>query len=167
MKARAAKVLAEFGHNWIDPTREVRTYDVSTRQSIEILKAFALAELLDVESPVLLLDEPTAALTSDEVEFLASLIDSVRARSAIIFVSHRLGEVLTISDRLYVLRDGEVTADLDDAGAASEDALHQLMVGRPQLEDHYFESAQREPGESLVLEAVALSHATDFEDVSL
>jgi ribose transport system ATP-binding protein len=167
MKERAKAVLAEFGHDWIDPRLEVRTFDFATRQSIEILKAFALAELLEVDSPILLLDEPTAALSNDEVRFLASLIDSFRAKAATVFVSHRLNEVLSFSDRVYVLRDGEVTAGVDQPGSVSEDELHKFMVGRPQLEDHYHESAQRTPGEAVVLEAIGLSHNTEFKGINL
>ena len=77
----------------------------------------------------MLLDEPTAALTGDEVEFLKSLIAKTRERAAIIYVSHRLSEVLGLSDRLYVLKDGSVVASMPVADATKGE-LHERVVGR-------------------------------------
>jgi ribose transport system ATP-binding protein len=70
MLRHVTELLAEFGHERIDASQKVEAFDLSTRQVIEIIKSFALAKLAGIESPVMLLDEPTAALTGDEVDFL-------------------------------------------------------------------------------------------------
>ena len=79
------------------------------------------------------LDEATAALTGDEVEFLKSLIAKTRERAPIIYVSHRLSEVLGLSDRLYVLKDGSVAASMTVADATKGE-LHERVVGRTRRE---------------------------------
>jgi len=165
LRKYVTELLVEFGHERIDASRKVETYDLSTRQVIEIIKSFALAKLAGVESPVMLLDEPTAALTGDEVEFLMRLIQSTRQRAAIIYVSHRLSEVIEISDRLYVLKDGAMIAEMPAAGVA-ENRLHELMVGRTRDEFFYREHEQREPAEKAVLEVSGLSRPGSFEDVT-
>ena len=88
----------------------------------------------------MLLDEPTAALTGDEVEFLKSLIAKTRERAAIIYVA-RLSEVLELSDRLYVLKDGSVVASMQVADV-TEGELHERMVGRTRQEFFYREHLQ-------------------------
>jgi ABC-type sugar transport system ATPase subunit len=89
----------------------------------------------------MLLDEATAALTGDEVEFLKSLIAKTRERAAIIYVSHRLSEVLELSDRLYVLKDGSVVASMPVADATKGE-LHERVVGRTRREFFYREHLQ-------------------------
>ncbi len=165
MLRHVTDLLAEFGHERIDASRKVETYDLSTRQVIEIIKSFALAKLAGIESPVMLLDEPTAALTGDEVEFLMRLIQATRERAAIIYVSHRLSEVIEISDRLYVLKDGAMVAELPATGLA-ENRLHELMVGRTRDEFFYCEHKQQEPQGEVVLEVGGLSRTGSFADVA-
>ncbi len=165
MLRHVTELLAEFGHERIDASQKVETFDLSTRQVIEIIKSFTLAKLAGIESPVMLLDEPTAALTGDEVGFLMRLIEATRKRAAIIYVSHRLSEVIEISDRLYVLKDGAIVAEMPAAGVA-EKQLHELMVGRTRDEFFYREEQQREPDEAAVLEVSGLSRPGSFADVS-
>ncbi|MBN9023749.1 MAG: sugar ABC transporter ATP-binding protein [Rhizobiales bacterium] len=166
MREHVSALLEEFGHGRIDARRPVADYDFSARQVIEIIKAFALAKLLGIEAPVMLLDEPTAALSGGEVDFLFSLIESIRSRAAIVFVSHRLSEVIGISDRIYILKDGSLIADMPSEGVA-EDRLHELMVGRKREEFFYREQAQRTPEEKPLLELAGLSHAGSFSGVDL
>jgi len=166
MRDHVAALLDEFGHGRIDARRTIADYDFSTRQVIEIIKSFALAKLLGIESPVMLLDEPTAALSGGEVDFLFKLVESIRSRAAIVFVSHRLTEVIGISDRIYILKDGSMIADMPAAGVA-EDRLHELMVGRKREEYFYREQAQRTPEAKPLLELASLSHPGSFSDVSL
>jgi ribose transport system ATP-binding protein len=166
MRRHVAALLREFGHERIDPGRKVGSYDFSTRQVIEIIKSFALAELLEIETPVMLLDEPTAALTADEVDFLMRLIEKARARVAIIYVSHRLTEVLRISQRVYVLKDGAVVAETPTAEVA-ESRLHELMVGRSREEFFYREQRQREPAAEVALRVTGLSRPGSFTAIGL
>jgi ribose transport system ATP-binding protein len=85
--------------------------------------------MLAIEAPVMLLDEATAALTGDEVEFLKSLIAKTRERAAIIYVSHRLSEVLELSDRLYVRKDGSVVASMPVADATKASSTSAWLAG--------------------------------------
>ena len=78
---------------------------------------------------MILLDEPTSVLEQAEIDILFERVRGLRDRASFIFVSHRLDEVLEISDRVYVMRDGEVVAEVA-AKDASVRELHQLMVGR-------------------------------------
>lgn len=166
MREHVTELLDEFGHGRIDAGRKVADYDFSTRQVIEIIKAFALAKLLGIESPVMLLDEPTAALSGGEVDFLFRLVESIRSRAAIIFVSHRLTEAIGISDHIYILKDGSLIADMPAEGVA-EDRLHELMVGRKREEFFYREQSQRIPEPTPIIELTGLSHDGSFADVSL
>jgi ribose transport system ATP-binding protein len=165
MARHVTELLAEFGHDRIDASQKVESFDLSTRQVIEIIKSFALAKLAGIEFPVMLLDEPTAALTGDEVEFLMRLIQVTRERAAIIYVSHRLSEVIEVSDRLYVLKDGAMVAELPAAGVA-ENQLHELMVGRTRDEFFYREPQQREPDGATAIEVSGLSRPGSFSGVT-
>jgi ribose transport system ATP-binding protein len=165
MRDRVAGWFEEFGHGRIDVSRKIQDFDFSTRQVIEIIKAFALAELLGIEMPVMLLDEPTAALTGDEVEFLMGLIARTRQRASIVYVSHRLSEVLKLSDILYVLKDGSVVASMP-VSDVTESELHERMVGRTRQEFFYREQAQRDPDPAVVLEVRDLAQSGCFGPIS-
>src|SRR5207244_1211543 len=108
----------------IDPLTPVRNLGIGQQQLVEIAKA------LSQDARIVVLDEPTAALTDAEVETLFGILNKLRARSvAMIYISHKLDEVFRISDRITVLRDGrtigtEATPDMDEARVISR------MVGR-------------------------------------
>jgi len=150
MADRAAALFEEFEHGWIDVRRPARSYDFATRQAIEIVKTFALARLLQVDVPVLLLDEPTAALSRSEIDGFFRLIAAMRDRAITVFVSHRLTEVLEISDKLLVLKDGRAVAECAKQGVG-EPELHEMMVGRLRDEQFYKERDQLEPAEQVRL----------------
>ena len=121
---KVAAVAESYGLP-IDPTAVIGNLSVGQRQRVEIVKA------LYQGAEILLLDEPTAVLVPAEVE---KLFDNVRAMTAsgksIVFISHKLGEVVEISDRVTVLRNGEVTGAVEGRGSASTTDLANLMVGR-------------------------------------
>lgn len=163
---RAQAVLERFDHGWLNPRARVGDLPFATQQVIEILRAFALSDLLEQSEPIILLDEPTAGLASDEIEFLASLIDKARPISAMVFVSHRLTELIDWSDTVVVLKDGQKVTEAP-ASDLKESDLHQLMVGRARSTHFYRESDQREPGPQLLLEARAFSDSSAFHSASL
>lgn len=108
----------------IQPDAEVWTLSVGEQQRVEILKALYRG------AEVLILDEPTAVLTPQEVEELLAILHRlVDEGKSIIFISHKLDEVLAASDRITVLRDGKVV-DTVDASATNKKALARMMVGR-------------------------------------
>jgi simple sugar transport system ATP-binding protein len=108
----------------VDPDARVADLSVGERQRVEILKALVRG------ARILILDEPTAVLTPQESESLfATLAQMVAQGLGIIFISHKLDEVLRVSDRVAVLRGGRLVAELPAAGARKED-LAEAMVGR-------------------------------------
>ncbi len=120
----AAAQLAGFGLD-ILPAATAGSLSLAQRQLFEVVKA------LLAEPKVLLLDEPTTALGLEDVERLHALVlERSRAGVGIVYVSHRLPEVLSIADRVTVLRDG-ICQGTFEAAAMSEEQLVALMIGRP------------------------------------
>jgi simple sugar transport system ATP-binding protein len=109
----------------IEPGATVGDLSVGQRQRVEIVKA------LYQGAEILLLDEPTAVLVPAEVEKLFENVHAMtQAGKSIVFISHKLGEVVEISDRVTVLRNGRVTGHVSGRGAADTKELARLMVGR-------------------------------------
>jgi ribose transport system ATP-binding protein len=122
----AGRLLQRIGHN-LDPSRPVRSLSIADKQMVEIAKA------LSYNARVLIMDEPTATLTEHETAALLDLVDGLRKSGVtIVFISHILPQVLRISDRVTVLRDGRVVASIehDKLAAMTERSLASLMVGR-------------------------------------
>ena len=121
---RVASVAESFGLP-IDPGATVGGLSVGQRQRVEIVKA------LYQGAEILLLDEPTAVLVPDEVDKLFENVHAMTAAGkSIVFISHKLGEVVAISDRVTVLRNGRVTGHVSGRGTADTRELARLMVGR-------------------------------------
>ncbi|MCH7904765.1 MAG: sugar ABC transporter ATP-binding protein [Armatimonadetes bacterium] len=107
-----------------DATTRVADLSIAGKQLVEIAKA------LSQEASILIMDEPTAVLSDREVESLFKLISDLRGQDAtVIYISHRLAEVVTVADRITVLRDGKLVTTLE-RGAATETQLANHMVGR-------------------------------------
>jgi len=122
--AEAKKYLEMIGLV-VDTRTEVRHLSVAQMQMVEIAKA------LSHEAKVLLLDEPTASLTGEEAEALFALVRRLKAQgAAILFVSHKIEEVLAISDRVTVLRDGETTMAGEPMAGMTRARLIEAMIGR-------------------------------------
>src|SRR4051794_38717398 len=136
----------------VDPDARVERITVGQQQRVEILKAlFRGAE-------VLILDEPTAVLTPQEAQELSEIIRSLKGQGkSIIFISHKLNEVLEIADRITTLRRGKRVATVDAEGA-TEEGLARMMVGREVL--LRVDKAPPKPGEPL-LEVVDLEVLDD------
>jgi ribose transport system ATP-binding protein len=122
--AEARQHLKKIGLD-IDPSIEVRRLSVAQMQMVEIAKA------LSHEAKVLLLDEPTASLTSGEAETLFKLVRQLRDHgTAILFVSHKIEEVLSLCDRVTVLRDGQTTLKGEPIAGMTRHTLIEAMIGR-------------------------------------
>jgi rhamnose transport system ATP-binding protein len=120
---RAKELLASMGAD-LNPDRAARTLSMAEQQIVEIAKA------IGADAKILLMDEPTALLSDREVNKLFDLIRSLRTRGvAIVYISHRLEEILSIADRITVLRDGETVATRNAADVDKAELI-QLMVGR-------------------------------------
>jgi ribose transport system ATP-binding protein len=155
---------AGLGVDVRSPTSEL---SFSKRQLVEIVRACLVpSRVLGVERPVVLLDEPTASLDKADEAVFFDLIARLRATTSFLFVSHRLTEVLGLSDLIYVLKDGRVVARLE-AGEADERRLHALMVGRARDADYYHEAEQAAGDGDVVLEARGLRRAGAYGDIGL
>jgi ribose transport system ATP-binding protein len=109
----------------IDPRSYVADLSVAKRQIIEIVKAVA------TDSKLIIMDEPTAALSSEEVKRLFAIIGELKKQQVtIIYISHRLDEVFQIGDYVTVLRDGKVVATKTVAEVASRAELIRMMIGK-------------------------------------
>ena len=109
----------------IDPNARCRDLTVAQQQTVEIAKA------LSVNARIIVMDEPTAALTSQEVEHLFAIIKDLKSHSiGVIYISHRLDEVFAVADRVMVLRDG-AHVGTHKVGSITREELIELMVGRP------------------------------------
>lgn len=109
----------------VDPATPVRYLSVAQMQLVEIGRALSL------QSKVLLLDEPTASISEHEVERLVGILRRLRDQgTAILFVSHKLEEVISLCDRITVLRDGQNASDAQPLAGMSKDDIVTLMVGR-------------------------------------
>jgi len=121
---RRAQALLNELHLKIDPLTPVRNLGIGQQQLVEIAKA------LSQNARILVLDEPTAALTDAEVETLFKILDSLRSRGVgMIYISHKLEEVFRLSDRITVLRDGR-TVGTDRKENLDEASVIARMVGR-------------------------------------
>ena len=122
-RAKLAEVAGRFGLP-VDPDARVGSLSVGERQRVEILKALYRG------ARILILDEPTAVLTPQESEALFGTLGQMVARGlSIVFISHKLGEVLRVSNRIAVLRAGKLVAEASAAGT-TEAQLAQWMVGQ-------------------------------------
>src|SRR5437899_1946037 len=141
--SRAQNLLSDL-HLEIDPRTPVVNLGIGQQQLVEIAKA------LSQEARILVLDEPTAALTDAEVETLFAILTKLRARGvAMIYISHKLDEVFRISDRITVLRDGR-TIGTDGTRELDEGRVIERMVGREV--DQIFPEPRHDRGE-VVFEA--------------
>jgi ABC-type sugar transport system ATPase subunit len=122
-RRRAAELLALVGLDDVDPDTPVDELSIGTRQLVEIARA------LGREARILILDEPTATLSDVEIERVFRAVRGAAEHGcAVIFVSHRLGEVLGLCDRVTVMRDGEKVLDAD-VGDVSTDGLVEAILG--------------------------------------
>jgi rhamnose transport system ATP-binding protein len=156
MRREAARILEELGAD-IEPDVPVRGLAVADRQLLEIAKA------LSSRARLLIMDEPTAALSPYEVENLFATVRRLRERGvAVVFISHRLEEVAATADTVTVLRDGRHIATRPAAELPHREIVR-LMVGRSL--EALFPKEEAEIGD-VVLKAVSLRRRGVFSDVS-
>ena len=140
---RIEDAVAEIAETYglpLDPSAHIGDLSVGQRQRVEIVKT------LYQGARILLLDEPTSVLTPQEADALFATVCSMTAAGrTVVFISHKLGEVLEIADRVTVMRDGRVTGDVDTDSTTREE-LARMMVGREvDLSPRRARAAAREP----------------------
>ena len=142
LRDRAVEALRQFGHAEIAPSQMVGELSVAARQLVEIARALA------VGCRVLVLDEPTSSLTSQDAHRLFLLIQRLKSQGlAIVYISHFLEEVKQVADRVTVLRDGRTVGDSDVIGLSIPQIVS-WMVGREVAE--LYPRSSRTRGESLL-----------------
>lgn len=147
MKKKTEAIFEKMGVK-ISPFALVRDLSSAQMQMVEIAKAISR------NARVLIMDEPTAPLSNAEIEVLFRIIRNLQSEGVcIIYISHRLNEIFELSDRVTVMRDGQVVTTMDTKDTNRE-SLIALMVGRPLSEN--FEGHKNPPGE-VIMEARDLS----------
>ncbi len=156
IRNKTVELLENEGLSY-DPQTKLKDLSVSDIQMLEILKA------ISYNSEVIIMDEPTSAITQREVEVLFKKINELRDRgTAIVYISHKMDEIFRITDEITVFRDGTVV-DSRPVGEYDMDTVIAQMVGRKMDETYPKETLQI--GDK-VLEVESLSSHRKFEDVS-
>ncbi len=160
MRADTQKVLQRVGLD-IAPDTQVSTLSTGQQQMVEIAKA------LSTDARVLIMDEPTSSLSQHETEQLFKVIADLRSQGvSVVYISHRLGEVKEVSDRVVVLRDGCNAGELN-RDEVNHDAMVSLMVGRDVSQ--FYKRTPHTPGDvalrvsNLRVPGVGLAHQVSFE----
>jgi ribose transport system ATP-binding protein len=159
MEAEAAELLERVGVS-VSPRARVRELGIARLQMVEIAKALSL------NARVLIMDEPTAVLTSEEVEKLFSIVRRLREDGVgIVFITHHLEEIAALGDRVTVIRDGKSVGQVP--ASTTEDELVRLMVGRS-IEQQYprVRAAGDDGSGTALLTVEGLTRDGVFHDVS-
>jgi ribose transport system ATP-binding protein len=153
-----AKKYLDMLHLDIEPTTKVSKLTVAKQQMVELAKA------LSFDAKVLIMDEPTAALSDNEIEDLFHIINKLKKQGVgIVYISHRMDELKRICDRVTVMRDGQYI-DTVDINAVSLDEIIKMMVGR----EIYVSSTEvdRSHHGDVILEVKGLNQGKTLKDIS-
>ena len=155
---RRFEELVELTKFDLDPTAKVSSLRIADQQKVEIMRA------LSQDAKLIIMDEPSAALTADEVERLhVSIRKIVEQGATVLLISHFLDEVLTLTDRVAIMRDGELVR-VSDTGEETVDTLVAGMVGKSLVTE--YASVHQSAGGPVRLEVRSLSRAPAVQDVS-
>lgn len=156
MRAKAQEVMDKMGVH-IPVNAVMSDLSVGQQQMVEICKA------LMVDAKVLIMDEPTAALTESETKVLFEVIESLKAKGvSIVYISHRMEEIFQLCDRITILRDGQYVGTRNICDITMDDVV-QMMIGR-EIGERYPQRDAEIGGE--VLRVEGLTHEKMFRDVS-
>ena len=155
MRAGAVRLLEGIGAK-LNPDLRLRDLGIASKHLV------AIARALSIDARVVIMDEPTAALSHKEIHELYELVEKLKAQGkAILFISHKFDEIFRIADRYTVFRDGQFVGE-GAMGDVSEGDLVQMMVGRSV--DQIFPARARNIGPP-VLTVSGYSHPTEFADI--
>jgi len=156
MIKQSKELLMQIGFD-INPARYVKELSVGEMQLLEIIKA------VSKNSKIIIMDEPTAALTEEEVRRLFEIINQLKRQGvAIIYISHRIEEIFEICDRVTVLRDGMLVGE-EKVENLTKEKLISMMVGRTLTEQFPYEKVEK--GKTL-LKVVNLSYGNKLKNIS-
>ena len=152
----ARKVLAEIKCD-VDPKTPIGSLPIAQRQMVEIARGIALG------AKILILDEPTSSLTDKEKDvFFENIRELKQKGTSVIYISHKMDEIMEISDRAMVLRDGKASGDFATANTTIDEII-QCMIGRS-ISNYYIKN-KAQPGEEL-LRVEGLCREGQYEDIS-
>lgn len=158
MNREAEKLFRHLGMN-IDPTTPLGRLTVGKQQMVEIAKA------VSKDSQLLILDEPTAALTQSEIDELFNIMRDLKKKNiGMVYISHRMDEIKLMSDRVTVMRDGEYVGTVNTADTTKEEIIN-MMVGRVIYETPK-QKSNVPPDAEVVLEVKNLVNGNQIRDVS-
>jgi len=163
MNEAARRQLSKVGLE-VSPKSVTGELSFIQRQMVELAKVLTLEEAIE-GNLCILLDEPTSMLEKAEIDVLFSVVRKLRQRAGIIFFSHRLDEVIAISDTIYVMKDGCVVERMGKE-EASPSRIHHLMVGREAAGSYYKQDHRLAPSSDVVVKVDRLTKRGAFEDVS-
>jgi len=156
IRRRTTELLQKEGLPYL-PQTKLRSLSISDIQMIEIIKA------VSEEAEVIIMDEPTSAITSNEVAHLFRKIEELKARGAsIIYISHKMEEIFQIADEITILRDGKSIATRPVGDYTVKNVI-ELMVGR-KMENQYPKETVPIP-DDVILKVTGLSNPGVFEDI--
>jgi len=162
----AEKIIKSVNFGYIDPQTEVKYLSIAQREILSIIKA------ISSNAKLVLLDEPTASLEEKEIEELFRLIRFLKSKNiAIVFISHHMEEVLNISDRIAVLRNGELVS-VGNSEEYNEKKLKELIIGYKTENDtkssdaSYNYNISKSKDRNIILEVKNLSKKGVFENIS-
>ncbi len=159
MKERTQEVLNEIGLKK-SPDTAVGSLSISEKQMVEIAKAVAF------DAKVIIMDEPTSSLTTEEINHLFEIVNRLKKQGkGIVFISHKLDEVLTIGDRVTILKDGQYVGTYP-ISEMDEDRLVKLMVGR-EIKGTYLKDPDKVYKNEVVFEVNGLTRKDEYvKDIS-
>jgi ribose transport system ATP-binding protein len=149
----------------VSPRAYVRDLTQAQQQMVEIARLLWLSSICGVQNPVLILDEPTSVLLASEIERLFTILRNLESEGSIIFISHRLEEVVELSDRIVILKDGSNIKEFKREDARIQE-IQKLMVGHELAKQYYREMEQRKPTEEVVIRVEGLRKEKKFDAVS-
>jgi ribose transport system ATP-binding protein len=164
MRDAARKLLTQLKLH-VDVDLPVAELSPAERQMVEIARLLWLSKQYGQENPVLILDEPTTVLADAERDTLFSILRELKKQASIVFISHRIQEVLENSDRIVVLKDGKNVTEM----AATESRLlkiEQLMVGHSFSADRFHQEGELRQAEKEILRVDNLSKAGLFQPLN-
>ncbi|MDR2158823.1 MAG: sugar ABC transporter ATP-binding protein [Treponema sp.] len=163
---RAAEALEEIDIHGINPRKKVSDLNFATRQMIEVAKVINVTKSANNQKCLILLDEPTSVLSEEEARNLFTQMRRIADRGhGVVFISHRLDEVLEVTDRIYVYKDG-VSAGTLPTKEADEAKLYEMMVGRSTSTEYYQTDKQIQPRQEVLLEVKNLGLLGVFKNIS-
>jgi len=160
MVNKSKMILEKLGVSDINPKTKIKDLNVSRKQLVEIVKAISL------NAKLLIMDEPTSSLTVGEISFLLDLMKSLKENGvSILFITHKIEEVLEVADRITVLRDGEYIGTINSEDATTRELIS-MMVGQEFEQEAKRELITDYSNREVVLEVRNLNAISKFKNVN-